>query len=379
MSNFFENAAGRKAAPFRYDVVGSFLRPERLKNAREQFVNGAIDAAALKKVEDDEIVRLVQKQKEIGLKAVTDGEFRRGWWHLDFLWNLNGVEKVEAEQYSIHFHGKDTKAVTLEIKDKVDFNQNHPFLEHFEFTQEAAQGSLVKLTIPSPSMLHLIAAVRTENYQPIDLYRDDSVLLHDIAAAYQKAIAAFYNAGCRYLQLDDTSWGEFCSVERRAKYAQRGIDIDRIAKDYVDMVNEAIAGKPSDMVITMHICRGNFRSTWFSSGGYELVAEILFSNCNVDGFFLEYDSDRAGDFKPLRFIKKQQVVLGLVTSKSGVLENKADVISRIAEAGRYVESGQLCLSPQCGFASTEEGNLLTEEEQWKKIALIKEIAEEVWG
>ncbi len=377
MSNTNNSTAERNIPPFRYDIVGSFLRPERLKKARTQFSEGTIDAASLKKVEDEEILRLVQLQKQAGLKAVTDGEFRRGWWHLDFLWNLDGVEKVSAERFSIDFHGKDTKAVTVEINGKIDFN-DHPFLEHFRFVKEAAGDTLVKFTIPSPSMLHLITAVRKEDYHPIDLYRDNSVLLHDIATAYKKAIAAFYAAGCRYLQLDDTSWGEFCSEERRANYARRGVDVDKIAKDYVNLVNEATSEKPADMTITMHICRGNFRSTWFSSGGYEPVADTLFSNCNVDGFFLEYDSDRAGDFKPLRFVKNQQVVLGLITSKSGELENKENIIARIGEAAQYVNQNQLCLSPQCGFASTEEGNILTEEQQWEKIALIRKIAEEVW-
>jgi 5-methyltetrahydropteroyltriglutamate--homocysteine methyltransferase len=368
----------RKQAPFKYDIVGSFLRPQAIKNARAEFEKENLSAEALREVEDREIASLVKKQKQIGLKAVTDGEFRRSWWHLDFLWELDGVKKVKADHGSIAFHGKDTKAETIEIEGKIDFT-THSFLEDFKYMKSIAGDSLVKFTIPSPSMLHLITVVRKEDYQPIDLYKENKMLMHDIAMAYKKAIAAFYEVGCRYLQLDDTSWGEFCSTEKREGYEKRGFDMNQLAMDYVSMINEAITDRPSDMVITMHICRGNFRSTWFSSGGYELVAEILFGGCKLDGFFLEYDSERAGDFRPLRYIKGQQVVLGLITSKNGELENKEMVIKRIGEATQYVNLNQLCLSPQCGFSSTEEGNLLTEEQQWNKIRLVKEIAEEVWG
>ena len=234
------------------------------------------------------------------------------------------------------------------------------------------------MTIPSPSMLHLICCVRSEEYTPIKRYEDMNVLYHNIAIAYQKVIRAFYDAGCRYLQLDDTSWGEFCDANKRKAYNERGLDLDKIAKSYVDMINLALEAKPEDMTITMHICRGNFRSTWFSSGGYEPVAEILFGHCKVDGFFLEYDSERSGDFSPLRFIKDQKVVLGLITSKFAKLEDKEEVKKRIQEAEKYVAKEQLCLSPQCGFSSTEEGNIMTEDEQWAKVKLVKEIAEEVW-
>ena len=246
--------------------------------------------------------------------------------------------------------------------------------------QQIAGDFPVKYTIPSPSMLHLICCVRATDYQPIERYKgNNTLLLADISAAYKKAIQAFYNLGCRNLQLDDTSWGEFCSVEKREAYAARGFDVDQIGRDYVKMINDAIADRPADMMITMHICRGNFRSTWFSSGGYEPVAEILFGHCKVDGFFLEYDNDRSGEFKPLRFIQDQQVILGLVTSKSGELEDKATIIERIKEASQYVDINQLGLSPQCGFASTEEGNILTEVQQWEKLNFIREISEEVWG
>lgn len=208
---------------------------------------------------------------------------------------------------------------------------------------------------------------------------NNSQLLDDIADTYKSAIEKFYALGCRNLQLDDTSWGELCSEEKRAAYQARGFDLEQLAKDYVYLVNRAISEKPADMTITMHICRGNFRSTWFSSGGYEPIAETLFGSCHVDGFFLEYDSDRSGDFKPLRFIKNQQVVLGLITSKDGTLEDRNEIIERIKEATQYIDINQLCLSPQCGFASTEEGNILTEEQQWNKLKFIRDIAEEVWG
>lgn len=363
--------------PFRYDVVGSFLRPVDLKEARALHEEGKLTDQALREKEDGAIRELIAKEKAAGLKAVTDGEFRRAYWHLDFLAGLDGITEVRADAWSVKFKGANPKARTIVISDKIDFS-DHPFLEHFKFTKEAAGDTLVKQTIPSPSMLHLIPCVREENYEPIDRYKDEDVLFDDIANAYIKAVRKFYDLGCRYLQLDDTSWGEFCDLSKRKAYEERGLDLDHIERKYVEVINKIIASKPDDLTITMHICRGNFRSTWFSSGGYEPVAEILFGNCNVDGFFLEYDSDRAGDFSPLRYIKDQTVVLGLVTSKFPDLEDPDAVRARIREAEKYVPLDQLCLSPQCGFSSTEEGNVLTEEQQWAKIALIREIAGSVW-
>ena len=370
-----ENAKNRP--PFRYDIVGSFLRPEALKEKREAFAAGKVTAEELKEAEDAAIRDLVAKEKEVGLKAVTDGEFRRRYWHLDFLAALEGIEEVGAEHWSVAFKGAQPKAATVKIVDKVDFG-DHPFIEHFRYLQSLAGDTLAKMTIPSPSMLHLICCVRATDYVPIKRYEDEARLFEDIALAYQKAVRAFYEAGCRYLQLDDTSWGEFCDPEKRKAYEARGFDLDKIERAYVTMINRVLEAKPVDMTITMHICRGNFRSTWFSSGGYEPVAEILFGGCHVDGFFLEYDSDRAGGFEPLKHIKDQRVVLGLVTSKTADLENKDDVKKRIEEAAKFVPLDQLCLSPQCGFSSTEEGNILTEDDQWKKLRLIREIAEEVW-
>lgn len=379
MSNH-ENCSCCQKAPFRLDHVGSFLRPERLKEARAKFNAGEINAEELERVENEEIIALIEKEKEIGLKSVTDGEFRRAFWHLDFLENLDGVELVEADHFSVQFKDKDVKPKTLRIVGKVDLSENHPFVKHFKFLKEHAGDTPVKLTIPSPSMLHLITQVREKNYVPIERYKDNEALFYDdVVKAYRKALQCFYDLGCRNIQLDDTSWGEFCALDKREAYEARGFDLEQIARDYVDVLNRVIEWKPEDLVVNMHICRGNFRSTWFSSGGYEPVAKTLFGHCRVDGFFLEYDSDRAGDFTPLRYIKDQKVVLGLITSKSGDLEDKDEVIARIKEASQYVPLEQLCLSPQCGFSSTEEGNILTIEAQWDKLKLIDEIVHEVWG
>ena len=379
MSNH-ENCSCCQKAPFRLDHVGSFLRPERLKEARAKFNAGEITAEELERVENEEIITLIEKEKELGLKSVTDGEFRRAFWHLDFLENLDGVELVEADHFSVQFKDKDVKPKTLRIVGKVDFSENHPFVKHFKFLKQHAGDTPVKLTIPSPSMLHLITQVREKNYVPIERYKDNEALFYDdVVAAYRKALKCFYDLGCRNIQLDDTSWGEFCALDKREAYEARGFDLEQIARDYVDVLNRVIEWKPEDLVVNMHICRGNFRSTWFSSGGYEPVAKTLFGHCRVDGFFLEYDSDRAGDFTPLRYIKNQKVVLGLITSKSGDLEDKGEVITRIKEASQYVPLEQLCLSPQCGFSSTEEGNILTIEAQWDKLKLIDEIVHEVWG
>ena len=379
MSNH-ENCSCCQKAPFRLDHVGSFLRPERLKEARAKFNAGEITAEELERVENEEIIALIEKEKELGLKSVTDGEFRRAFWHLDFLENLDGVELVEVDHFSVQFKDKDVKPKTLRIVGKVDFSENHPFVKHFKFLKEHAGDTPVKLTIPSPSMLHLITQVREKNYVPIERYKDNEALFYDdVVEAYRKALQCFYDLGCRNIQLDDTSWGEFCALDKREAYEARGFDLEKIARDYVDVLNRVIEWKPEDLVVNMHICRGNFRSTWFSSGGYEPIAKTLFGHCRVDGFFLEYDSDRAGDFTPLRYIKDQKVVLGLITSKSGDLEDKDEVIARIKEASQYVPLEQLCLSPQCGFSSTEEGNILTIEAQWDKLKLIDEIVREVWG
>jgi 5-methyltetrahydropteroyltriglutamate--homocysteine methyltransferase len=365
--------------PYRCDVVGSFLRPKSLAQARARFAAGQITRAQLTEIEDAAIADLVRKERENGLTAVTDGEFRRAFWHLDFLAALGGIRHVKAEAWSVHFEGRQPKAETVVIADRVHFPENHPFLEAFDRLKAIAGDAPVKFTIPSPSMLHLICCVREAHYQPIERYKDNEALLFaDIAQTWRDAVKALYERGCRYLQLDDTSWGELCSKEKREAYQARGIDVDALARHYVACINEVLRDKPEDLTVTMHICRGNFRSTWFSSGGYEPVAEVLFGGCRVDGFFLEYDTARAGGFEPLRFIKDQTVVLGLLTSKFPDLEDKDEIKKRIKEASRYVPLERLCLSPQCGFASTEEGNIMTEEQQWAKVRLARDIAREVW-
>jgi methionine synthase II (cobalamin-independent) len=364
----------RTRPPFRADHVGSLLRPAALKEARARREKGEISAAQLKEVEDREIEKVVRKQEEIGLKLVTDGEFRRSWWQFDFYKGLDGVE-LYATQHGIAFAGVATKAESVRVTGKVGFS-GHAHLDHFRFLKDHARVT-AKMTIPAPSTLHF-----RQGRQSIskELYPDLDAYFHDVGLAYQKAIRAFYDAGCRYLQLDDTAWSMICDPKERAASKQRGDDPDRLPAQYARMTNLALAGRPADMAITMHSCRGNFRSTFIASGGYEFVAEHLLGELDIDGYFLEYDSDRAGGFEPLRFVPKgrKQVVLGLVTSKSGKLENKDDIKRRIDEATKYVAIDQLCLSPQCGFASTEEGNILAEDEQWAKLAMIVELADEVW-
>ncbi|MFT8343897.1 MAG: 5-methyltetrahydropteroyltriglutamate--homocysteine S-methyltransferase [Clostridium beijerinckii] len=377
MSIEFKNAKQRSVAPFRADIVGSFLRPEVIKEARAKFQNQEILSSELRRIEDEEIIKLVKKQKELGLKAVTDGEFRRSWWHLDFMWGLDGVEKRVLEA-GYKFNGLETRAETATLTGKIDFS-NHPMLEHYKFLRSISGDDIVaRQTIPAPAQF-LAELQRGENKEITEsIYKNIDELILDIANAYKKAIKAFYNEGCRNLQLDDCTWGMLCDKKYWEARQQEGVDTNDIAKLYAKVNNLAIEDHPEDLVITMHVCRGNYNSTWAGSGGYEPVAEILFGTVNVDGFYLEYDTDRAGDFEPLRFIKNQQVVLGLISSKTGILENKEEVKERIREATKYVDINQVCLSPQCGFASTEEGNILTEEEQWNKIKLVREISEEIW-
>jgi 5-methyltetrahydropteroyltriglutamate--homocysteine methyltransferase len=364
----------RTKAPFRADHVGSFLRPAALKEARAKREQGAITAAELKAVEDREIEKIIKKQEEIGLKLATDGEFRRSWWHFDFLGMLDGVELYESDQ-GIQFRGVQTKAQSLRIVGKVGFS-NHPMLEHFKFLK-AHTSVLPKMTIPAPPVLHFRLA---KDGIKKSVYPDLDGFFHDLGQAYKQAVKGFYDAGCRYLQFDDTVWAYLCSQEELRKARERMSNVDQLQGIYARVINAALEGKPADMTITTHVCRGNFRSTWISEGGYEPVAETLLGKVNYDGYFLEYDSDRAGGFEPLRFLPKgnKAVVLGLVTSKSGTLEKKDDVKRRIDEAAKFAPLEQFCLSPQCGFASTEEGNVLAEEEQWAKLRMIKELADEVW-
>jgi 5-methyltetrahydropteroyltriglutamate--homocysteine methyltransferase len=366
--------AATQTAPFRADMVGSLLRTAPLKAARERRERGEIDAAELRRIEDEEIVKLVRKQEALGLKAVTDGEFRRAWWHYDFLGELDGVELVSVDQ-GIQFAGVQTKAQAPRIVGKIGFS-THPFVEHFKFLSENTDR-VAKMTIPSPSMLHYRGGRKMIN---AGVYKDMDGFYHDLGQAYRGAVTAFADAGCRYLQLDDVSFAYLCDPEQRKMLAERGDDPDKQPQIYADMINAAVRGRPSDMVMTMHLCRGNFRSTFVASGGYEPVAELLFNGIDIDGYFMEWDNDRSGGFEPLRFLPKgKRVVLGLVTSKTGVLESKDDLRRRIDEASKYTDLDRLCLSPQCGFASTEEGNTLADEEQWAKLRMIVEVAEEVWG
>ena len=361
--------------PFRADHVGSFLRTAPIKDARAKRENGALGADALKAVEDAEIRKIIARQEECGLKLATDGEFRRSWWHFDFLCGLDGVTMKQLE-HGIQFTGVQTKAERPDVVGRIGFS-GHPMIEHFKFLK-ANTRVVPKMTIPSPTLMHFRfgrASISKTLYPDLEQFFDD------LGQAYAKVVKAFYDAGCRYLQFDDTIWAFLCSEKERAQSRQRGDNPEELPEKYAKMINSALAAKPADMTITTHICRGNFRSTWISEGGYEPVAEVLFGKLDYDGFFLEYDTDRAGGFEPLRFVPKgnKQIVLGLVTSKSGTLEKKDDIKARIKEAEKFVALDQLCLSPQCGFASTEEGNVLTEEAQWNKMKMILELTKEVWG
>ena len=365
----------RTTPPFRADQVGSFLRPAPLKEARAKREKGEISADDLKKVEDREIEKLIKQQEAAGLQLATDGEFRRSWWHFDFYSLLDGVELYELD-HGIQFQGIQTKAQSIRVKGKLGFS-NHPFLEHFKFLK-AHTRVVPKMTIPSPTVLHFRLEPGAVDKK---FYPERDAIFDDLAKTYRQAIRAFYDAGCRYLQLDDTAWAYLCSKVEMEKAKSRGLNVARLAEDYARVLNQSLEGRPADMVVTTHICRGNFRSTWIAEGGYEPVAERLLGGVNFDGYFLEYDTDRAGGFEPLRFLPKGKkiVVLGLITSKSGTLEKKDAVKRRIEEAGKFAPIEQFCLSPQCGFASTEEGNVLTEEQQWAKLREIVELADEVWG
>jgi len=355
-------------------MVGSLLRTRRLKEAREQHEKGEISAEALTAIENEEIAKIVKRQEDIGLQAVTDGEFRRSFWHFDFLEQLQGVQGYTPE-HGIQFHGVQTRAKGLKVIGKVGFS-GHPMIQHFKFLK-GATGHTPKMTIPSPSMLHY----RTGRgvFGP-GLYLDMNEFYQDLGAAYAKVVEAFAEAGCRYLQLDDTSFAYLCDPEQRKMLSDRGDDPAKQPGIYGGMINNAIKDRPKDMAVTMHLCRGNFRSTFVASGGYEPVAELLFNAIGVDGYFMEWDTERAGGFEPLRFLPAgKTVVLGLVSSKVGTLESKDDLKRRIDEAARFTPLDRLCLSPQCGFASTEEGNVLAEDEQWRKLERVVEVSREVWG
>jgi 5-methyltetrahydropteroyltriglutamate--homocysteine methyltransferase len=369
----------RTKAPFRADEVGSLLRPPRIKEARARLEKGEISAEELRKAEDLEIEKVVHKQASIGLKLATDGEFRRSWWHFDFLAKLTGCELFHPDT-GIKFAGVETRHDAVRVIGKLDFPADHPMLDHFKFLKKHAGIAHVapKMTIPSPTVLHFRGG---RNLISKEIYPDLDGFFEDLAKTYRKAVKAFYDAGCRYLQFDDTVWAYLCSQDERQKARERGDNPDGLQEIYARIINYAIAERAADMVISTHVCRGNFRSTWISSGGYEPVAEILLAGTNYDGYFLEYDSDRAGGFEPLRFLPhgNKIVVVGVITSKFGELEKKDHIKRRLEEAARFAPLDQLAVSPQCGFASTEEGNILSEDEQWAKLRLAVDVANEVWG
>ena len=364
----------RTKPPFRADHVGSLLRPAALKEARARRAKGDMSTSELTAVEDREIERIIRKQEEIGLRSVSDGEFRRSWWHLDFLWGLDGIERYAMDQ-GVAFSGMQTRAEGARVVGKLGFS-GHPMIEHFRFLK-ARTSRTPKMTIPAPSALY-----GRMGRGPISAaaYPDLNQFFADLGAAYRTAVRAFADAGCRYLQLDEVYIAMLCDPGYRANQQGRGDDPQKLAETYADMINAAMSDIPPDMTITMHLCRGNYRSTFMGTGAYDAVADVLFNRINVHGYFMEYDSDRAGGFEPLRFVPKgKTIVLGLVTSKSGRLESKDELKRRIDEAAKFVPLEQLALSPQCGFASTEEGNVLAEDEQWAKLRMIVEVTQEVWG
>jgi 5-methyltetrahydropteroyltriglutamate--homocysteine methyltransferase len=366
----------RTKPPFRADHVGSLLRSPSLRSARERRERNEIASEQLRQEEDAAIEALIARQAEIGLRSATDGEFRRAMWHFDFLERLEGCEGYTAE-HGIAFKGIATKARGVRVVGKLGFGSDHPMLEHFRFLKDHVRAAVPKMTIPSPSVLHFRGGRKAISET---VYPEMGEFYRDLGQPYNGAVRAFAEAGCRYLQLDETNLAYLCDPEQRQIIKDRGDDPDSLPAIYADLINAAVAGRPADMAITMHLCRGNFRSSWIAQGGYEPVAEILFNRIDVDGYFMEFDTERAGGFEPLRFVPTNKtVVLGLVTSKTGQLESKDELKRRIDQAAKYIDLNQLCLSPQCGFASTEEGNLLTEQEQWDKLSRIVEVANEVWG
>ena len=364
--------------PFRYDYVGSFLRPQALKDAKAAFAEGKISEEELDNIINDEIRKVVAKQKELGFHVITDGEFRRTFWHLDFMWGFEGVEH-KATGSGVQFNGELAVLDETYLVGKIRAKK-HPFVEYFRFLKQFEdEQTVAKYTIPAPAQTFQQFIVPANYETTRKFYADNEELIRDIAAAYREVIRQFYDAGCRNLQLDDCTWGAIVGDAAKQRYAALGIDIEEVKKQLLEVNNLALEGKPEDMVITSHICRGNYHSTYFTSGPYDSVADYVFAKENVDALYLEYDDERSGGFEPLQKVSEdKKVVLGLITTKSPSMEDKEVIIRRIKEAAKYVPLDRLCLSPQCGFASCEIGNKLTEEQQWAKLRLVKEIAEEVW-
>ena len=371
-----------KNAPFRADVVGSFLRPDVLKQARADFAAGVIDTGALRALEDEAIRDLVAKQKAAGLHVITDGEFRRSYWHLDFMWGLQGIER-RTSRTGYQFHDEETTADTAVVTGKIS-GESHPFVEHFKFVKALEEkGQVARQTIPAPAQTYSEVILDRCDGQQESLravYPTDEELIADIAAAYRTVLADLYAAGCRNVQFDDCTWGIYCDRDFVAKTGMSPVDIKKVSELGVAINNAALEGKPADLVVNTHVCRGNYHSTYAFEGGYDPVAPYLFANEDVNAFYLEFDTPRAGGFEPLAHVAAgKKVVLGLVTSKQPGLEDEELLVRRINEAAQYVPLEDLCLSPQCGFASCECGNKLTEEEQWAKVALVQRVAKRVWG
>lgn len=354
-----------------------FLRPLRLKEARQAVADAKLSQAELTQIENEEILKIIELQKENNIKATTDGELRRAWWHYDFMENLIGAEGYE-DSVGLKFHGVETKPHNVRIVGKFDFPENHPHLAHYKFLHDAVgTNGMAKMTIPSPNMM-MRPKLRFNNTYGEDIQQ----YVVDLGLAYRKAVQAFYDLGCRYLQIDDVFWAYLISEEDRAREQAAGVDLDQLADFCVQTLNIALENKPEDLVVGLHICRGNFSSTWHYQGGYESIEDYIFKHLkNIDRYFLEYDTERAGGFEPLAKLQgsNAEVVLGLITSKVEELENKQAIIARIHEASQYLPLEQLALSPQCGFSSTEEGNRVPYDAQWRKLQLVNEIVAEVWG
>lgn len=374
-------AGHRTVPPFRADHVGSLLRPPALTQGRADFKAGKIDADALRAIEDAAIIDVIELQHEAGLQSVTDGELRRTSWHMDFIYQLDGVTQVQGESLHVQFKNEsgtyDYAPPAMRVSGKIGLRDTI-FADAFSFVRDHARpGQTPKLTIPSPSMVHYRggnASIDREAYPDVDVFWDD------LARAYAEQAQGVYDLGCRYLQLDDTSLAYVNDPAQREHIVAIGGDPEHLHEQYIQVINRSLAGKPDDLVITTHLCRGNNQSMWAAEGGYDFVAEALFGDLNVDGYFLEFDDERSGTFEPLRFVPKgKQVILGIVTTKRAELEEKDDLKRRIEEASRYIDIDQLGISGQCGFSSTEEGNDLTIDEQKAKLELIVQVADEVWG
>ena len=368
-----------KPPPYRADHVGSLLRPPALKAARKaHYVDGTMTAEALREVEDKAIVDAVRMQEAVGLKAVTDGEFRRAWWHFDFMGMLTGLDIIQREGGGIQFHGTATKADVPVITGKLGFPDDHPMLAHYKYLASVTKVT-PKISIPGPSAIHF--RVAEDDIAVADYKHDAEEYFADITATYRKAVKRFYEAGCRYLQLDDIFFAYLCDPKIREERKAKGEDPDWLIGRYAKMMHDAIADRPDDMLIGMHMCRGNFKSTWVAEGSYDPAADAIFNQTDVDVYFMEYDTDRAGGLEPLRLLPKgnKQVMAGFITTKTPELESLDELKRKFEEASKYADIDQLGIAPQCGFSSTEEGNLVTEDDQKRKLELVVRTAEAIWG